>query len=92
MRRRLAGPVTEHVVWKPVAHVNHHAWQPKQIQLSITVMVLILEVTLGNSERGAHVKRNLFYLKWLRHLIRSRTNRVFPAEITYISSCVRNMF
>ena len=47
-------------------------------------MVLILD---GNSLRGAHLRRNIYYSTCLRHLIVSRavTNRIFLSEKTFIS-------
>ena len=54
-------------------------------------MVLILD---GNLEIGAHVRSNLCYLNFLRHLLRviAVTNIILFTKNTYFPSCVRNMF
>ena len=50
-------------------------------------MVLILDG--GNSEKGVHVRRNLFDLICLRHLIRLRAvgNRIFSEKTYFLYTC-----
>ena len=53
-----------------------------RIYLFPFVMIIIL---YGNSLRGAHVRWNLYYSTWLRHLIRPKAvpTRIFLSEKTY---------
>ena len=56
-----------------------------------STIVLMLD---GSSEICTHVRSNLYYLIYLRHLIGSRAvdNRIFVSEKTYFPSSVRDMF
>ena len=53
-------------------------------------MVLILD---GNLDMGAHVRSNLCYLTWLRHLIKSCSHKsgFFLPKRPFFSSFVRNI-
>ena len=54
-------------------------------------MLLILD---GNSEIGAHLRNNLYYLIRLRHFNNSREFiiRDFFPENIYFAACMRNLF
>ena len=63
---------------------------PKFKTYYIKIMVTILD---GNSLIGSHVRQNLYYSTFIRHLIKSRAiiNRISLSKKPNFPSCVRNM-
>ena len=56
------------------------------MSIGVKGLVMVLKVD-GNSETGAHVRGNLYYLAFLMHSIRSRavTNRFFSKNVYFPS-------
>ena len=64
------------------------------IDLRSILKLLYLLILDGNSEIGAHVRSNLWYLICLRHWFRPRAvgNCIIFSARTYFPLCVRNIF